>query len=48
VNRRDRLLRQVLRDRVVITLASGESFDGLLLNVDDKTFEMADALASAG
>jgi hypothetical protein len=43
--RPDRLIRQVLRDRFVVTLRSGESFDGLLLDADDKTLHMVDAHA---
>jgi hypothetical protein len=35
--RRDRLIRQALRERFVVTLRSGETFDGLLLDADDKT-----------
>ncbi|MCW2494655.1 hypothetical protein [Jatrophihabitans sp.] len=46
--RRDRLIRQVLRERFVVTLRSGESFDGLLLDVDDKTFRLGDAAALDG
>lgn len=45
---RDRLMRQSLRDRFVVTLRSGESFDGLLLEVDDKTLRFADAFALDG
>jgi hypothetical protein len=48
VARRDRLIRQCLRDRFVLTLHSGETFEGLLLDVDDKTVVLADAFALTG
>lgn len=41
--RGDRLLRDRLRDRFVVTLATGESFDGLLSAVDDRTVVLVDA-----
>jgi hypothetical protein len=43
--RRDRVLRQHLRERFVITLLSGETFDGLLDRWDDSTLEFVDAFA---
>ena len=46
--RKDRLLRDLLRDRFVVTLFSGESFDGLLVDADEKTVRMADAVALDG
>ncbi len=46
--RRDRLVRQALRERFVATLRSGESFDGLLVDVDEKTYRFADAWALDG
>jgi hypothetical protein len=45
VLRRDKLVRQALRDRFVATLRNGESFDGLLVDADEKTFRFADAWA---
>ena len=46
--RRDRLLKQLLRERFVITLRHGESFDGLLADVDEKTVRLVDAFALDG
>ena len=43
--RRDRLIRQMLRERFVFTLQNGESFDGLLDDHDETTFELVDAHA---
>lgn len=40
---RDRLLRQSLRARFLVTLKSGQSFDGLLREVDDETLLLVDA-----
>ncbi|WP_460406564.1 hypothetical protein [Actinophytocola sediminis] len=40
---RDRLIRQALRERFVITLHSGEAVEGLLWAVDDHTVILADA-----
>lgn len=39
----DKIVRQALRERFVATLRSGETFDGLLVEVDDKTFRFTDA-----
>lgn len=46
--RRDNIVRRALRERFVATLRSGESFDGLLVEADDKTFRFADAFAVDG
>jgi small nuclear ribonucleoprotein (snRNP)-like protein len=46
--RKDRLLRQLLRERFVITLRHGESFDGLLADVDTNTVRLVDAFALDG
>ena len=46
--RRDRLLKQLLRDRFVVTLRGGESFDGLLADADEKTVRLVDAFALDG
>lgn len=46
--RRDRLVRQALRDRFVATMRGGETFDGLLVDADAKTFRMTDAFAVDG
>lgn len=43
--KRDRLVRQVLKERFVVTLRDGSSFDGLLLDADEKTFRFGDAQA---
>jgi hypothetical protein len=47
VRHRDRLLRDSLRDRFVITLHTGETVDGLLWAVDDRTVILADAYSLA-
>ncbi len=43
--RRDRLLRDLLRERFVVTLKSGETFDGLLDQWDDAHMSFIDAYA---
>lgn len=40
--RRDRLVRQALRSRFLVTLASGEAFEGVLIDVDDRHVILAD------
>lgn len=42
---RDRLLKALLRERFVVTLRSGETFDGLLDRFDEKHLEFVDAHA---
>ena len=42
---RDRLLKRALRDRFVVTLKSGQSFDGLLDEWDHSHYVFADAHA---
>lgn len=46
--RRDRLIRQVLRERFIVTMRGGESFDGLLIGADEKTIHLADGFALEG
>lgn len=46
--RRDRLIRSVLRERFVATLKTGETFDGLLVKADAKTYVFANAWAISG
>lgn len=41
--RRDRLLRTYVRERFVVTMKSGETFDGLLDDHDETTVELVDA-----
>lgn len=48
MNRRDRLVRQSLRQRFVFTMLSGETFEGLLLDADSLTVHVADAFALQG
>lgn len=43
--RRDRLLREHLRERFVVTLKSGDTFDGLLDDHDETTIELIDPYA---
>jgi hypothetical protein len=45
MGRRDRLVRQALRERFVVTLVGGESFDGLLMDIDEQTIQLVDAYA---
>ncbi len=40
---RDRLMRAQLGERFVVTLTTGETFDGLLERVDARTLDLADA-----
>lgn len=46
--RRDRLVRQVLRERFIATLRDGQTFDGLLAEADEKTFRLVNAFAIDG
>lgn len=46
--RPDRLIRQALRERFVVTMHSKEAFDGLLLEADEKTVRLTDAYALDG
>lgn len=39
------VLREVLRDRLIVTMKSGEAFDGVLLAADDKTWRLVNATA---
>ena len=45
MNRRDRLLRQVHLGRFIVTLTTGETFDGLLADADDHTVKLVGAFA---
>jgi hypothetical protein len=45
--RADRLLRHLIKERFVVTLRSGESFDGLLADADVKTVRLVNAWALA-
>ena len=46
--RRDQLIRQAVRERFVVTMHSKETFEGLLLDVDEKTIRLTDAYALNG
>lgn len=46
--RRDALVSRAVKDRFVATLRSGETFDGLLIAADSKTFRFADVWALDG
>lgn len=46
--RRDRLIRQSLRERFIVTMASKATFDGLLLDVDDRTVRLTNSFALEG
>ena len=39
---RDRLLRNEVKERFVVTLKAGPMFSGLLIDVDDRTFHFSD------
>lgn len=41
--RRSRLIRRVLRERFVVTLAGGQTFEGILRDADDKHVVLVDA-----
>lgn len=41
--RPDRLLRTYLRDRFLVTTKAGQTWDGIVLDVDDRTLILADA-----
>ena len=45
---RDKLVKRALRERFIATLRSGETFDGLLVDVDEKTFRFTNAWAVDG
>ena len=45
MNRRDRLLRQVHFQRFIVTLVSGDTFDGLLADADDNSVKLVGAFA---
>ncbi len=40
---RDRILRRMIHDRFIVSLANGESFDGLLIDVDESVVRLANA-----
>lgn len=40
---RDRILRGLIHDRLVVTLRTGETFDGLLVEADDRVLRLANA-----
>lgn len=46
--RRDRLLREHLRERFVVTLKTGETFDGLLDDHDESNIALIDPYAITG
>jgi hypothetical protein len=45
---RDRLVKRALRERFVVTMTTGETFEGLLLDADDKTLQLTGAFALSG
>lgn len=46
--RKDRLLKKMILERFVVTLRSGESFDGLLADADTKTIRLVSSFALSG
>lgn len=42
---RDRLVKSHVRTRFLVTLKTGEAFEGLLYEADDRTIVLADAFA---
>lgn len=48
MGRGDKLIRSVLRERFIFTLRNGASFDGLLVEADEKSFRLANASAVDG
>ena len=45
---KDRLLKNLLRERFVVTLRGGAAFDGLLVDADEKTVRLVDSFALDG
>lgn len=45
MNRRSRLLQERISERVVVTLRSGDSFEGVLWDADDKLWVLRNAQA---
>ena len=45
MSRRDRLIRCHFRDRFVVTLKTGETFQGVLLEADESHYVFADSVA---
>lgn len=45
---RDKLVKRALRERFVATLKDGQTFDGLLVDADEKTLRFANAFAIDG
>lgn len=43
--RRDRLIRKHLRERFIATLLNGDTFDGLLIEADSKTYRFTNTYA---
>lgn len=41
--RADKILRSLVRSRFLVTLKTGEAFDGVLLSLDSSTLELVDA-----
>lgn len=39
---RDRIVRKLIRERFLVSLRSGEAFEGLLLDADPSTLHLAD------
>lgn len=48
MGRRDKLVRQALRERFIVTLSNGSAFEGLLIDADEKTFRFGNAFAIDG
>lgn len=48
MTRRDRLIQRSFRERFVVTMNNGESFEGLLLDADEKTAVLVDGFALNG
>lgn len=44
-DRTGHILRQTLRERVIVTLSNREAFEGVLLCADGKTYELVNAKA---
>lgn len=42
---RDRVIRALLRERFVVTLTTGETFDGIVLDADESTIRLVRAFA---
>lgn len=46
--RKDRILKKLILERFIVTLRTGETFDGLLADADTKTIRLVSSYALSG